>query len=157
MAQKVLAKPIEQMVTRKCIVFQVWVFNLKAAFCWIVMNCQWESMSCSRTLVLAVRSAVSSCIASGSTLRLQVVRKKTVIWTNGQLETGTACFESTYVGMVKNCTRCYGAHLFSRDNGIKGSPLGYRWRGEQLLRLKKPWMLSKQSHVNKIHKSMYGL
>lgn len=69
----------------------------------------------------AVSSAVSSCIQSGCTPRPRVARQNTVIWTNGQLETGTACFESTsYENMVKNDTRCYGAHLFSRDNGIKG-------------------------------------
>lgn len=75
------------------------------------------AMGCSH----AVRSAVSLCIQSGCTPKPQVARKNTVIWTNGQLETGTACFESTsYENMVKNDTRCYGAHLFSRDNGIKG-------------------------------------
>lgn len=55
-----------------------------------------------------------------------VVRKETVIWRIGQLETGTGCFESTSYGVIlKNYTRCYGA-LLSSDNGMKGYPLGYQ-------------------------------
>lgn len=61
----------------------------------------------------AVRSVTSHRVASDSALRLWVVRKKTVMWADCQLEMESSASESPCVGMAKNCTRCYGAHLFA--------------------------------------------
>lgn len=77
----------------------------------------------------AVRSVTSHRVASDSALRLWVVRKKTVMWADCQLEMESSASESPCAGTGKELHPLLWRPSVCWDNDIKDSPLCC-WRGQ---------------------------